>query len=109
MDSTVRWLQSCFDNVTVSEIYEMDAINGVDAPYLNAVAVASTDMSPDAVIATLKQWELNCGRTPSSKSSGIIPMDLDLITWNGTILRPKEFNRAYFSRGYNQIMESELA
>lgn len=109
MDSTVRWLKSCFDSVTVSDIYEMNAINGTDAPYLNAVAMASTDMTPDEVISLLKRWELHCGRTPASKSSGIIPMDLDLITWNGTILRPKEFSRAYFSRGYNQLMESEHA
>ncbi len=109
MALTVRWLMSNFDNVTVSDIYEMEAINGVDAPYLNAVAIASTDSPPEAITAKLKQWEKECGRTPSSKSVGIIPMDLDLIIWNGTILRPREFNRAYFSRGYNEINGSEHA
>lgn len=73
MLSTVRWLKSCFDSVTVSDIYEMNAINGTDAPYLNAVAMASTDMTPDEVISLLKRWELHCGRTPASKSTGIIP------------------------------------
>ena len=46
-----------------------------------------------------KQIEQQSGRTPESKNNGIIPLDIDLLQWNDTILKPEDFRRPYVQSG----------
>ena len=103
MDLAFSHLKSVFDKVESSEIYETEALNGKDAPYLNSVIVGYTNMSYDETVDYMKQWEKNCGRTSESKLKGIIPIDIDVVVWNETIVRPKDFEMSYFTRGYQQL------
>ena len=50
-----------------------------------------------------KKWEKQCGRDEEAKKHGIVPIDLDIVIWNDTVLRPKELSRDYFITGYRQI------
>ena len=103
MDLAFSHLKSVFNDVESSAIYETDALNGKDAPYLNSVIVGYTNMSYDETVDYMKQWEKNCGRTSESKLKGIIPIDIDVVVWNETIVRPKDFEMSYFTRGYQQL------
>ncbi len=107
MEQAIERLKEKFKNESVSSIYECSADNGKDAPYLNAVMVASTSMSLEETNSYLKQWEVLCGRTPASKLEGVIPIDLDIIVWNNEIIRQKEFNKPYFARGYHELIAAE--
>lgn len=105
MSQTIKRLRENFKVVAVSEIYETEAVNGVDAPYLNAVAVASTSMTYEDVLSFTKQWETICGRTPASKLQGVIPVDLDVVVWDGEIKRERDYEHEYFARGYKQLID----
>lgn len=104
MDNAVLYLKSIFDGVSYSTIYETQALNGKDAPYLNAVAVANTDLSIVDATKMLKEWECKCGRTIESKLVGSIPIDLDIVVWNGEVVREKDFSCDFFTRGYQQLV-----
>ena len=104
MNEAILHLKSKFETVTVSNIYESEALNGKDAPYLNAVAVGETEMTFEEATAFLKQWEKSCGRTPESKLKGVIPIDLDIVMWNKEIVREKDYNYSFFTQGYNQLI-----
>ncbi len=104
MDDAVRYLDSIFECVSCSTIYETQALNGKDAPYLNAVAVANTHLSIVEATKLLKKWECQCGRTAESKLRGSIPIDLDIVVWNGEVVREKDFSCDFFTQGYFQLV-----
>lgn len=49
------------------------------------------------------EYENVCGRTPASKQTGEIPMDIDIIIWNDEIIRPNDYEHEYFKIGWNMI------
>ncbi len=106
MKNAIKQMKQLFENVVVSEIYEVPAHNGKDAPYLNSVMVVRTTMSKEKTNECLKQWEIKCGRTPESKLQGVISIDLDIVVWNGDIVRPVDYSRSYVSFGISQLLAS---
>lgn len=86
-----------------SSIYENPADNGSDAAYLNAVACIRTDMNEAELSRFIASLEKEAGRTPQSKPSGIMPLDIDVVIVNGAVRRPYDYSRPYFTTGYAQI------
>ncbi|MCM1503678.1 MAG: 2-amino-4-hydroxy-6-hydroxymethyldihydropteridine diphosphokinase [Muribaculum sp.] len=100
----LNWLGSLFYISSRSEIYSTPEYSGRFDPYLNCVVEALTEISsPEEIIISFKNYEQARGRTPESKSSGRVPIDLDLISFNADIIRPKEFHREYFLIGYKTL------
>lgn len=104
MNEAIFHLKSKFETVTVSNIYESEALNGKDAPYLNAVAMIQTEHTIEDVAKSLKEWEKQCGRTPKSKLKGSVPIDLDIVVWNDEIVRQADFSYPFFIRGYKELI-----
>lgn len=89
---------------SVSSIYESDAINGKDAPYLNAVIHGLSPVNSTALIKFLKDWEIEEGRRQDEVMNGQVSIDLDLVIFDSRILRPKDFERHYFNIGYRELL-----
>lgn len=104
MSHAIKQLKQIFKKTTFSEIYEVPAHNGIDAPYLNAIMVGTTNLSLDEANRALKQWETICGRTPASKQQGVIPIDLDIVVWNNEVIRPVDYSREFVSRGISSLL-----
>ena len=49
--------------------------------FFNAVAVAATDLPPDAVLAVAKRLELAAGRRPGARDAAR-PLDIDLLVFD---------------------------
>ena len=77
--------------VARSEAYVTPALNGRDADYLNAVAVVQADIDFDSLNVLLKQIETLGGRTPQSKMSGVICLELEIVIEIGNVVRSGEF------------------
>ncbi|MDE7407563.1 MAG: 2-amino-4-hydroxy-6-hydroxymethyldihydropteridine diphosphokinase, partial [Muribaculaceae bacterium] len=92
-----------FQHVRTSSVYEMPAINGRDASYLNAVVIFRTDLSADEITQIFKSVELDNGRSPLSKIEGHIPLDLDLVIYDSTIVSYKEYCQEYFMHGMREL------
>ena len=56
------------------------------APYLNRAALFETTWDPDSLRSFFKNIEKACGRTPASKQTGIIPLDIDLLMIDGVVV-----------------------
>lgn len=100
----IKALSLEFIDFKVSEIYESEAFNGKDAPYLNAVFYGHTSKSCEQVEMMLKQLEIKFGRTPENKPKGEVALDLDLVIWDGRICREVDFERHYFNIGYRELL-----
>jgi len=97
-------LRKIFSDVKVSHVYESPAKNGDGSIYCNAVLSGMTVLSEEAVVSKLKSIERDAGRSPDSKLNGNVPLDLDLVIWNGRIIRPLDFDQYYFNVGYRSLL-----
>lgn len=76
--------------------------------YPNEVLLFETAFDLPRLISDIKQWERLAGRSKESDTRCHIAIDIDVVCWNGDILRPTDFSRTYFRRGYaaiNPLME----
>lgn len=90
----------------VSSIYQTEALNGIDAHYMNCVVYLKTEFDFESLTKRLKDIESEFGRTPDSKSKGLIELDLDIVVFDDNIIRPKDFCYDYFKIGYGQLKPS---
>lgn len=98
------WLNTLSSTpVKASDIYETHALNGVDADYVNVVCVCSVDSDIDVFNQSLKLYEKGNGRTPESKITGVIPIDIDIVMVDGNVVRQKDYIQEYFQKGWNDI------
>lgn len=102
--AAIGWLGSVFSEGFHSSAYVTRALNGHDPAYLNAVMSVECDRPMDEVNAMLKDYEQTSGRTAVSKLHGEVPIDLDIVVWDGRIVRPKDFGYRYFLQGYDELV-----
>jgi 7,8-dihydro-6-hydroxymethylpterin-pyrophosphokinase len=92
------------DGVRFSENHWSDALvkaglptlQGECAKYLNAVCVAQTETMREDILLLLKKTETEMGRLRGPEAQGRVAIDLDLIVWNGAILRPNDAAQDYY-------------
>ncbi len=105
MESAIAFVSTIGLDMLVSEIYQTAAVNGRDPDYLNAVVRIHTPLGREEVEALVKSWEKKSGRLPEHKCTGSICIDIDLVIWDGEVLRPTDFYRTYFSRGFEELTD----
>ena len=105
MKTCINDLKTVFVDVKVSRVYETEALNGIDNNYLNAVLSGYCDESFDVIKSRMKQYEIDSGRTKESKLKGDVSIDVDIVLWNGDIIKENDFKQSYFQIGWNEIKE----
>lgn len=90
----------------VSNFYETQPYgpNSGTLPYINAVAIIETSLKAEEIESELKEIENDGGRDRADVNH-LITIDIDLVMWNGIILRPHEIDRDYFARGWKEIKQ----
>ena len=89
--------------VSRSAMYEAPDESGLGEPYVNVVLSIEPKLSADEFRNELKQLERAFGRDARSKAIGIMPLDADIIIWDGDIVDPYQYSREYFQIGYREI------
>ena len=96
LKSAASLLRAYFGSIRFSEAIYTEPIGLPDSGlFLNQVAVAGTNASLEEVRRAVKAMEKRLGRMPDSKQKGKIPIDIDLLLWNGTILKPADWEKEY--------------
>ncbi len=80
----------------------------IDFPYVsddfgNIAFLVSTKLELKSFQSVLKRLEVFCGRTQANSRirPELVPMDLDLIVWNGEVIKAKDLKRSYVQDGLN--------
>lgn len=63
--------------------------------YLNQLVMGTTELDEEALNTWLKQTELNFGRTQAKRLLGIVPIDLDLLEYDGEKRHLPDWQRDY--------------
>lgn len=77
---------------------------GSASNYLNQVIEIETALSYDELHKLTKETENILGRTLEMKKNGVVPIDIDIVLFNGEILRTLDYNSDYFQKGYSLLM-----
>lgn len=99
------FLSEYFDGeIVFSPHYQTEGVgSGKGKMYVNAVAKGKTLKEYSEIQKTLKEIEMEMGRTPETKALGIVPIDLDLLSLGEEIFRPKDLEQNYVKRGLDSL------
>lgn len=102
----VETLSTLFPGILWGETVVTPA-EGVSVPvpdYHNRAAVFTTCMGISELKRRFKEIEKACGRGSDSKSTGIVPLDIDLLQYDGEILKPRDMQMGYVRKALKDII-----
>ncbi|HEX5037973.1 MAG TPA: 2-amino-4-hydroxy-6-hydroxymethyldihydropteridine diphosphokinase [bacterium] len=76
-----------------------------DVPYKNGVVLVETEQDLEAFQSRLKVIEETLGRRQVQKTSQRITIDLDVVMWNGEVVRKEVFERSFLAESIQEIGE----
>ena len=85
---------------TFSQIYSTLSITDGITPYNNMVGWINCSQDMEELGALMKRWECEAGRIAHSKS---VPLDIDIVVFDGQVVRPRDFAQEYFKTGYRAL------
>lgn len=75
--------------------------------FSNQVACFHSDLCADEVRACLKGIEREAGRLLEDKPREIVRLDLDILSYDGRVLKPADMERVYVRHGLKELMNKE--
>ena len=71
--------------------------------YLNQLVVGNTELDEPTLTEWLKNTELSFGRTEAKRQAGIVPIDLDILDFNGEKRHLRDWERPYVQQLVNEL------
>lgn len=100
MEAARKALRKHFAYILFGTEMETEAIgSGFLSPFSNQVARLTTPLSAEEVRTILKSIEKENGRLPEDKAKGIVKLDIDLLMYDDTVLKPKDMEKRYVQEG----------
>lgn len=104
--NAMNFLETLGTILASTEIYRSPDIRDASKPlYSNAIVAMECRIEPDRLNGLLKEIERLAGRV---KGAAEVPVDLDIVCVNNSVVRPRDYSSAYFikglyllNRGYN--------
>lgn len=86
LEAAVSRLRGSLTGLVVSPIYETDPVGVTDQPaFLNLTVSGETDLSPEALLRTVKQIEWDLGRRPTYRWGPRV-VDIDLLLYGELVV-----------------------
>ena len=109
LDFAHRQLGRLYPDIAYSPVLDTQAV-GMKHPcrFLNQVACFHTQTTREETRSDLKRIEKEAGRTPEEKIREIIRLDLDLLIYDGEVLKPHDLERSFVREGLDFFHEDLL-
>ncbi len=79
------------------------SVYGSPSGYLNQVLILHSEMEYDDLHTLTKELESKLGRRPEHKAQGIVPVDIDIVIFDEEVIRPLDYDSAYFNQGLEEL------
>jgi 2-amino-4-hydroxy-6-hydroxymethyldihydropteridine diphosphokinase len=89
--AALRLLAEAFGPLRCSSVYRTPAVGFEGEDFLNLVVGLDTDEPPRALAARLRAFEDACGRQRGGARFSARTLDLDVLTWDDTVLEDGKF------------------
>lgn len=63
--------------------------------YINRAAAFSTSLNLDELNSAFKEIETKMGRNSEMRLQGLVPIDIDILIFDGVVVRPDDMKRNY--------------
>lgn len=93
-----------FEASLASDVFRTRPLSGHGPDYANAIMAGHTALGCDELQALCKAYELACGRDEAARASGRVPVDVDVVSYEGRCLRPSELSRHYFTEALRRAV-----
>lgn len=103
VDKGINWINSILSTLRTSTIYATPDCKGGPRKYMNAVAIGKTDITLQQLEIMCKNFEKELGRDEKARETGDVPIDIDIVVYNGKILRETDYIREFFKIGFYQL------
>lgn len=90
-------------DVKSSGIYETPDIRGGEKRYMNAVVSGEWEGTMEECDRLCKAMELIHGRDAEARKMGNVPLDVDIVIWDGRVIRERDYRQQFFTIGLSQI------
>lgn len=86
---------------------ESEAVNwSKPCIFTNQVGYFESDKDFDFIKQLTKQIERDLGRNAEQRALGNMPMDIDIVIWNDSILKPDDLNQTYVQDAIRSLESS---
>ena len=103
VERAILWLSGMLSGFRHSSVYATPDCHGGQREYMNAVAIGYTALATLELEMLSKGFENANGRDQEARAKGDVPVDVDLVVFEGEILREKDFRCEFFQKGYREI------
>lgn len=94
IDAAVEALRRYIAIEHISHDFDSPDYTGRSADYLNRIIIGTTTLSLDTIKVLLKETEARLGRDRTA--IGCVSIDIDVVIYDGAIVKPEEFNSIPF-------------
>ncbi|MDE6511394.1 MAG: 2-amino-4-hydroxy-6-hydroxymethyldihydropteridine diphosphokinase [Muribaculaceae bacterium] len=99
----LSWLTGKMSYFSHSTIYATPDCHGGQREYMNAVGMGITGLTSASLERLCKEYETSCGRDSHARSVGDVPIDVDVVVFDGVILRERDYGSEFFLKGLREI------
>ena len=96
----IRWGEAV---ETPAEHTESSSPNITSSVYINRAAEFSTSLTLDELNSALKGIEKEMGRNPGMRLQGIVPIDIDILIYDDSVIRPGDMKRSYVAEALKTL------
>jgi 2-amino-4-hydroxy-6-hydroxymethyldihydropteridine diphosphokinase len=100
------YLLEKFDKILFSENIKSDAVGNGVGFYMNSVGIVETEIGLQEIQQFLKYLETAMGRERGTQAKGKVKIDLDLVEWNGKVLRPIDAEQPYYKNCIESLKDN---
>lgn len=106
VEEATKRLSEFIDIQFDSGVFDSEPLSGKGSPYANRAIAGHTSLTFDQLNARLKAEEIDSGRDKSARERGEVPIDLDIVVFEGATIRPNEFGRDYFNKAMVKMCDT---
>lgn len=83
------------NDIRFSPSMKTKPVDGSDGYYINYLAEIHTDVPYDELRTWFKDLEQECGRNKEDTQDGWVPLDIDILEYDGKRFSEKDWERSY--------------
>jgi 2-amino-4-hydroxy-6-hydroxymethyldihydropteridine diphosphokinase len=84
--ASIKALENCYGQLTLSSIYESDSVGFTGDSFYNLIAGFESELDVQEIVEQLRQIELDNGRNRDCKKFSARTLDLDLVLYGDLII-----------------------
>ena len=95
MEEAQNLLRKTVEDIAFTPSLWTDPVNTVSPQYLNCMAIGWSVMAYDDVLRMTKALERGMGRTEEARRAGLVPIDIDILLYDGEKYHLSDWGRDY--------------